>query len=274
MAYDLNALIIDNDPVQSPPRITIYSDEGMGKTTMASQAPNPIFMRAEDGEGILKIKMLPMLKDYQQMMGYLGSLCEQEHNFMTLAVDSLDHIEPLIWNEICRLNNWTNEEALKYGRGHAAALDLWRDYIDTINFLRNQRKMIIIQLAHAKAKPYQNPETEVYDRFDIKLNAGASALIKETSDIVFFINDKVNVAVEDTAFNQKRKRAVGGANQRFLYSENRPASGSKNRYNLPAQIEFDREGRYWNTLAQHIPFLGNLMQPAQTEETQTNQPTE
>ena len=36
---------------------TITSDAGMGKTTLASTFPNPIFIRAEDGLGMLDVEI-------------------------------------------------------------------------------------------------------------------------------------------------------------------------------------------------------------------------
>lgn len=263
MAVNLQDLIKRNDPLLSPPRITVYADEGMGKSTLGSQAPNPIFLRSEDGEGVLDIQMLPIVKDWDTLVQYLGMLCSEDHGFLTLVSDTVDHIEPLIYKEICKRNNWDTIEAPGYGKGYIAAMELWREYLEALNYLRDHKKMIIIQLLHAQAKKFNNPETEVYDRYDIKLDTRASALIKETSDIVFFINKKVSVAQEDLGFNKKRKRAVG-TNTRYLYCEQRAASTAKNRYNLPEQIEFDIEGAYWFELAKYIPFLGNML-PKQSE---------
>ncbi|MCL2120125.1 MAG: ATP-binding protein [Planctomycetaceae bacterium] len=34
---------------QQPPRLLIYGSEGVGKSTLAAKAPNPIFIPTEDG---------------------------------------------------------------------------------------------------------------------------------------------------------------------------------------------------------------------------------
>lgn len=272
MSVNLADIITENNPVLTPPRITVYSDEGMGKTTFGAQSPAPLLMRGEDGEGVLKIAMLPILENYLQMEEQLQALCSQQHEFLALVVDTVDHIEPLIWAETCRRNKWENIETPGYGKGYLAALDVWREYFAALNYLRNTKKMIIIQLAHAAAKKFANPETDTYDRYDIKLETKAAALLKETSDIVFFINKKVSIAQEDVGFNKKRKRAVG-TNQRFLYCEQRAASTAKNRYNLPEQIEFDLEGKYWQVIGQHVPFIGNMLPKAESKAEVTNSTT-
>ena len=40
---------IHHGPRPSPPRFLIYGVEGIGKSTLASQSPNPIFIPTEDG---------------------------------------------------------------------------------------------------------------------------------------------------------------------------------------------------------------------------------
>lgn len=269
MAINLSS-IVRNDPTQSPPRFLVYAAEGMGKSTMGALAPAPIFIRTEDGEGVLDIDMFPLATSFSDVMQALASLIEEDHHFRTLVVDTADHLEPMIWQEVCDRHNVKSIEDLGYGKGYVYAMDVWREYNEALNELRNRKKMIIIQLAHAAAKKFQSPESETYDKFDIKLHKDSSAYLKETSDVVFFINNKIQVKEEKLGFHKDnvRKRAVGG-DVRYLYSDQRPASNSKNRYALPPEILFDIEGDYWNVIAEHIPFLSqnDFSQPATNNET-------
>jgi len=52
MAFDLKS-IRKNEAI-SAPRLMLYGVEGIGKSTFAAGAPNPIFILTEDGLGSLK----------------------------------------------------------------------------------------------------------------------------------------------------------------------------------------------------------------------------
>jgi hypothetical protein len=92
--------------------------------------------------------------------------------------------------------------------------------------------MAVIQIAHTDIKRFDSPEHEPYDRYVIKLQARASALLQEHSDVVLFANYQISVAKSDVGFNKKVTRALGSG-ARVMHTEERPAFLAKNRYGLP-----------------------------------------
>lgn len=238
-----------------PPRIVIYGPEGLGKTTFASKADSPVFIQTEDGLGKIDAAAFPLAKSYDQVMGYIGELASEKHEFKTCAIDSVDWLEPLIWQQVAKENNKKSIEDIGYGKGYMMALDLWREYISALNYLRDERGMTIIQIAHAQIKRFENPETESYDRYEIKLHKGASGLLLEHSDIVLFVNHYVGITKEKKGFEKDgRKRAVGGE-ERILYTQERPSAVAKNRFGLPTEIPFDLDGNYWGIIANAVPYF-------------------
>lgn len=241
--------------IQEPrkPIITITGGPKTGKSTAADQAEKTSFIQIEDvGDGI-KSPKTPLLKTFKEVLDALGYLATQEHNFETVAVDSLDWLENLIHKQICEENNVKNIEKIGYGKGYVMANDLWRQYIDCIKHLRDHRNMMVIQIAHTEIKRFENPETEPYDRYQMKLYKGASDLIMESSDIILFINFFVGTTKTKNGFNGERVRAVG-TGDRVIYTEERPAFKAGNRFGLPPEIPYDRDGAYWSTIAQHVPY--------------------
>ena len=238
-----------------PPRITLYGVHGLGKSTFGSLAPSPIFLQTEDGLDSLDVPAFPLAKSYAQVMDYLGQLATEDHEYKTLVVDTLDWLEPLIWGQVCEEHNVKSIDEIGYGKGFSFALDIWSEYINAVNYLRDEKDMMVIQLAHSHVKRFENPETESYDRYELKLNAKAASKVLEHSDIVLFGNYYTAVKKEKEGMKD-RKRAVGSG-ERILYTSERPAATAKNRYNLPKEIPFDIDGDYWNVIAEHIPYFNN-----------------
>lgn len=247
MAISLKSLI--RSTAAMPPRILVYGTHGVGKTTLAAQAPNPVFIRTEDGMGALDVPAFPLAKSLDEVMEAFNALYTEDHGFQTLVLDSVDWLEPLVWQATAKKNNWADIETPGYGRGYVAASDTWRTIIDGINALRDERGMAVILIGHCDIKRFDSPETEPYDRYQPKLHARASALMQEHVDCVFFANYRVSTVKADVGFNKKVTRAVGGGD-RLLYTQERPAFLAKNRYSMPDVLPMD-----FAAVAEHIPFF-------------------
>lgn len=255
---DLNS--ITRGPRLGPPRVIVYGPHGVGKTTFASQAPKPILLPTEDGQGVLDIPAFPLMKTYGEAIEAIGSLFQGEHDFQSIIVDSLDWLEPLIWKETCLRHEWSDIEQPGYGKGYLQADDVWREFFSGLVALREVKKMTVILLAHCDISKFADPNSDPYDRYGIKLHKRASAIAQEWADAVLFANFRVYTAQADIGFNKKVTRGIGDG-ERVLYTEERPAHLAKNRYSLPPEIPFTRDGGF-QSLIDHI--LGNL--PAQKQQ--------
>jgi hypothetical protein len=163
------------------------------------------------------------------------------------VVDSADWLEPLVWARVCKDQGWSSIEDAGYGKGYINALDLWRQYIEGLNALRDDKGMAIVQIAHTDIKRFDSPESEPYDRYVIKLHAKASALLQEHSDVVLFANYRISTVKSDVGFNKKVTRALGSG-ERLLHTAERPAFLAKNRYALPETLPMS-----WAALAEAMP---------------------
>ncbi len=200
----------------SPPRILAHGVAGIGKSTFASQADRPVFLQTEDGLGNIKVAHFPLARSFDDVMGALAALYSEPHDYKTVVVDSVDWLEPLLWARVCKDNGWGSIEEPGYGKGYIAAIDLWRQYLDGLNALRDERGMTVIQIAHTDIKRFDSPEHEPYDRYVIKLHARASALLQEHSDVVLFANYRISTVKSDVGFNKKVTRALGSG-ERVLH---------------------------------------------------------
>jgi len=238
MAFNLESITADAQI--APPRMVIYGPHGVGKTTFASNAPTPILLPFEDGIGKLSIARFPLIKTWDQAMEACGALIQESHPYQTAAIDSLDWLEPIIWAETCRRNGWKDIEQPGFGKGYVAAADVWRDFFDCLVAMRDTKGMSVILLAHCEAKRFEDPTSDPYDRYGIKLQPRAGAIAQEWADMVGFANFKTYTQKADAGFNRKVTRGVG-LGERVLFTEERPAFYAKNRYGLPPEMPFSYE---------------------------------
>jgi hypothetical protein len=221
-----------------PPSLVLYGSAGVGKTTFGAMAPNPVFLQTEAGEGTLELSTFPLLKSFRECLESIAALIEHEHDYKTLVVDSLDHLEPLVWKVVCEQNNIDSIEKLGYGKGYVMALDLWREFLAAINTLRDRKGMAIILIAHTHIRKFESPDSDTYDRYEIKLHQKASGLIQESVDAVMFAKHKVITKKEDKGFGNTRVRGIS-TGERVLCTTETPGFIAKNRYGLPAEIDFN-----------------------------------
>lgn len=239
--------LIKTGPHLEPPNILLHGVAGVGKTTFAAQSDKPIIVCTENGLGVLDVPHFPLARSFDEVIAALKALHEEEHDYRTVVIDSIDWLEPLIWARTCAENDWETIEAAGYGKGYAAALDVWRDYLVWLDALRVDRGMTVIQIAHTDIRRFDNPESDPYDRYVIKLHARASALLQEHSDVVLFANYRISTVKSDVGFNKKVTRALGSG-QRVLYTNERPAFLAKNRFELPDSLDLD-----WQAFAEAMP---------------------
>lgn len=197
----------------------------------------PIFLLTEDGLGKIEVDHFPVATDFDTFLNYLGTLVEDDHEYKTVCIDSLDWLEPLIWNKACDDNGWKSIEQPGYGKGYVEVLKYWRQYIDLLNKLRDEKGMTILQIAHNQIKRFESPEIEAYDRHELKLHRKAGDLILEHSDCCFFANFKLGTVKVQGKGGQMTTKAIAG--DRVIYTVEKPAFLAKNRYGLPEEMPFE-----------------------------------
>jgi hypothetical protein len=225
----------------SPPRLLIYGTEGIGKSTTAAQAPKPIFIPTEDGLDQIECDSFPLARRFDEVVASLSSLYSDKHDYQTVVVDSLDWLERLIWDDVCREYGVKSIEKADggYAKGYTHALTQWRDVIAGLDALRNERGMAVILLAHTKVEKFEDPESVAYDRYSPRLHKHAAALITEWCDGVLFATRKFRTESEEAGFNRKRSIAVAlgtDGGERILRTVGGPSCIAKNRYALPAEL--------------------------------------
>lgn len=221
--------------IQKPYGIVIYGPGGVGKSTFASQAPNPIFLGPEQGTNNLDVARFPKIESWADTRAAVRELINDEHDFKTLIVDSLDWVEPLLYEEICRRYGTKTMElaAGGYGKAYKEATVEWSDFIKDLDRLR-ERGVNVILIAHCKITEFHDPQIQVpVDRYGLKLRDTESAKFEEWCDAMLFATFQT---VSKKADHGDYMQAFTTGN-RVLHVERSATHDAKNRYGLRQPIE-------------------------------------
>lgn len=223
--------------VKRPLCLLIYGPDGVGKTMFASQAPNPIFLGPENGNDQLDVARFPTPEGWNDVLSAVKELISLQHDYQTLVIDSVDWMEPMIYQFICKKYNVASIElaAGGYGKGYAEALNKWLELKNLFEELRNKKSMNIILIGHSDLTTFNDPQTQAqYQRYELKLHKKASAMLREYVDAVLFANYEIFVKRDGD-----RVVSTHGEGVRIMHTERRPGWDAKNRYGLPLRLELD-----------------------------------
>ncbi|EAE0845943.1 ATP-binding protein [Listeria monocytogenes] len=219
-------------------KVVFYGPEGIGKTTFASQFPNPLFIDTEGSTSNMDVARLEKPSSWTMLLQQidfvkLNKPCE------TLVIDTIDWAERLAIEFVCSRGNKDSITKFGYGEGYIQLEEEFGKFLNRLTDL-TEVGIHVVLLAHAKINKFEQPdEMGAYDRYELKLGnkttAKTAALTKEWADMVLFANYKtVSVATDDKG---KKFKAQGG--KRVIYTTHHPAWDAKNRFGFPEEIDLD-----------------------------------
>lgn len=225
-----------------PPRIVLYGQEGIGKSTWAANAPAPIFIPTEDGLGEIDCESFPQAQTYEEILEDIKALGTEEHEYQTVVIDSADWLEPMICEYLCKQFGVNSIHKVNGGfnREYEKVADCWAEICNGLNWLRQQKGMTTIILAHSKVVKVDDPENSRYDKYNLAISEKSANLLTQWADAVFFAQKKMRIETDQS--NDKRAIAKPiGANggERIIRTVAGPACTAKNRFSLPEELPLD-----------------------------------
>lgn len=224
-----------------PPKVVVYGGPKVGKSTFGSTIPNAIFVQTEEGLDALDVHALPLAKSYKEVIDGIRALAKEAHGYKAVVLDSLDWLEPLVWAEVCRTHNVSSIEEAGggYGKGYVEALKVWRQFLDGLDYLRDNRGMTVVLIAHDEIRKFEPVDSEAYDYAALKLHKRAAAVVEEWADVIGYARIKTMIRTQDKGFGQTHARAIAPGDVRELFVGQNPAYVSGNRYGLPDTLPLE-----------------------------------
>jgi hypothetical protein len=211
----------------------LYGPEGIGKSTLASQFPSPIFIDLEHGTDTMDIARTDTPKTFNDVLTLMTMILEEDE-FKTVVIDTADKLEQLITAHVLEAHHLNSIEDAGYGKGYTYIAEEFVRFLRKCGELIDAGKNVVI-VAHAMMRKFEQPdEMGAYDRWELKLSKKAAPLVKEWADMVLFLNYKTTVVTDEKT---KSKKARGG--KRVMYATHHPAWDAKNRFGLDDELDMD-----------------------------------
>jgi DNA polymerase III delta prime subunit len=214
----------------------LYGPPGVGKSTLASGAPKPIFISTERGLDQLNCAKLPAPRDFAALYAQVDALDKEEHDYQTLVLDTIDGAELLIFQRVMNEGKVNSVELYGggYGKGYQRARELWVGLLNKLTEMSERFNIILI--AHSMIKTIADPAlSSPYDCWQLRVQERSAAIVYQAVDMILFGNLDTTIQ-KDTPKARKGKGIVSG--DRLLWTE--PSTGivAKNRFELSSPLEF------------------------------------
>jgi len=249
-------MIADWDSSKDGKRILLYGESGMGKTTLASLAPKPVFIGVDDGGKLLinaagnKLRHVPGVECFGDVRAAMLADIYQDDE--TVVLDQATYLEE--WAVTHILATITNDKGAKmdniirygYNKGYRHMYDTMKLILQDADSLIHRGKNVII-IAQMAPNKVANPGGEDFLREGPRLFSGTpsiEALYCEWADHIFRIGYQF-LSVDN-------RKVTGGENKRAVFVHPQPHFRAKSRTLGPdkAVVAFDdpKDNSIWTFL--------------------------
>jgi len=224
---------ITRGKISGAQKILVYGPEGIGKSTFASQFPNPVFIDTEGSTKHMDVLRTPKPSSWTMIKEQVAYFKANPYKCDTLVMDTADWAEQLCKVEVCAKGNKKSIADFGYGNGFIYLADEFGKLLNSFEELIDLGINVVIT-AHAQMRKFEQPdEMGSYDRWEMKLEKKVFPLLKEWADMVLFANYETYVVKTE----DKKNKAQGG--KRIMYTSHHPCWDAKNRHNLEVKLPFD-----------------------------------
>ena len=214
--------------------VTILSDAGIGKTSLAATFPNPIFIRAEDGMQSIPANnrpdAFPLLQNVEQLWEQLTALINEKHDYKTVVIDSVTALERLFTQYVIdsdpKKPKSINQAMGGYGAGLAAVGSMHGRVRKAAGMLI-EKGVNVVFIAHADTIDIDLPDSDPYTKYSMRLGKRSTAPYLDDVDVVAFL--KLEAFTKD---NETGKAKAFSDGTRLMICYASAAYPSKNRFGI------------------------------------------
>lgn len=232
------------EAVDEPRGIILVGGSGLGKTSLAAEAPAPFFICDSQEMGINDLKrrglvdasipVSPPVENWQMLLDICDEIITTgvEHGIQTAVFESITGFEKFAFQHHCNENYHGNmSEFMSFSKGpKATARHTWPGFLDKLQEIRHAG-MHVILTGHSRVKPKDNAEGADFSAEVAYCDPETWQHTHRWAETVLML---VLSPVEETKSGGKVKMAVEG--QRMLYMHKTPIYDAKNRWGITTAI--------------------------------------
>lgn len=160
--------------------VMVFGRPGAGKTTLAAQFDNPLFLMFEPGARSLAI----FKKDISSWKKFITTIDELEiekHEFKTIVIDTFTQAFELCQNYVCKKNGWEHPQDGPYGKGWSAVYSEF-----STQMTRVMSKFGVVLIAHAADKEIEQLDGTVKTQTAPDMTGQAMKFISRVVDVMAY----------------------------------------------------------------------------------------
>lgn len=216
-----------------PQKVVIYGPEAVGKTTLAAQAPNPLFLDTEGGTAQIDVPRIEV-GSWEEITAAIAELKRDRAGFESLILDTVDWAEKLATDFVVQRANKASIKGIEdfgYGKGFTILAEEITRMLLALEALPMHKLLI----AHSKVVRFEPPDAGTgWDRYELKLTKTVMPLVKEWSDALLFCQWDQRTKETESG----RVKGVGGK-ERYIYTTHCAAFDAKHRHGLAERLPME-----------------------------------
>lgn len=232
-----------------------YGEPGVGKSTLASKTPDPLWISLDNGINHLDVPVYPQRpRTFAELREALQVVRKEPHKYRTLVIDTIDEVERMIAADVAATyrgdkgQTYKTIAAIPYYAGYSVAIDqCWRPLLADLELLQAERQMHVVLLAWSRLGTGAAMDTEEAKTWQPNLQTSKNASALNT-----VCGWAENVLFLSWARFAKDDKMVATP-QRVVKTQGDGQWIAKNRWGLPSEIS-SAEGPQglWNELKKHM----------------------
>ena len=223
----------------SPPwSIMIYGVSGIGKSSLASLADEPLFLNLENGLSRIHCDKTKHLKTFDEFSNAL-SFCAKSP-YKTVVIDTVSALEDLLIHQIIsekkkstgakNIDSIGDKKYFPYGEGGVVLRAKWAYVMQMIDRLKELGKRVIL-IAHEALHLITNPDGEDYQRVSPNINKKSVDVVAARLDGIFHMHyERINRVKENSV---QKVVYLADTGKRLVLCQERASALAKNRFGLP-----------------------------------------
>jgi hypothetical protein len=232
---------------RKPPRFVIYGAPKVGKSTLAADMPEPLFIPTEDGIDGLSVARTPRPSTWSELLSTVKDVVSEKHTFQSLVLDTVTGAADLCAQHVCKEifgGQWGDKGFGSYGKGWAATSEEFRALLALLDQVR-AKGMIIMLLAHTGVLSVKNPDGSDYTKWSIEADRKIVARITAWADIIGRADFQHSITKER---GESRGKVVSTDTRIISFSGSMAADGgARVGYELPPELPLS-----WSAIAEHL----------------------